>query len=206
MLLTVVDAPVKVVPPVLIKVIPPLTGADHFNPVAVLESAVRTVSFAPTVNFANVFVRYVLKSNLPWALEFTVISFAWIIFLGAAWGIKAGAHIGVDTVLNLFSDKNKRIISTFAAILCITYCIFILIGSYNYVHKIYSVGILSQDIKWLPQWIPRMVMPFSYALMLFRFAEALWKILKGQKVNLGLADEAKDAIETFNIPKGDKNK
>lgn len=158
------------------------------------------------VNFVNVFVRYVLQSNLPWALEFTVISFAWIIFLGAAWGIKAGAHIGVDTVLNLFSDKNKRIISTFAAIFCITYCIFILIGSYNYVHKIYSVGILSQDIKWLPQWIPRMVMPFSYALMLFRFAEALWKILKGQKVNLGLADEAKDAIETFNIPKGDKNK
>ena len=36
------------------------------------------------VNFANVFVRYVLKSNLHWALEFTVISFAWIIFLGAA--------------------------------------------------------------------------------------------------------------------------
>lgn len=158
------------------------------------------------VNFVNVFVRYVLKSNLPWALEFTVISFAWIIFLGAAWGIKAGAHIGVDTVLNLFSDKNKRIISTFAAILCITYCIFILIGSYNYVHKIYSVGILSQDIKWLPQWIPRMVMPFSYALMLFRFAEGLWKILKGQKVNLGLANEAKDVIETFKLSDKDKNK
>ena len=43
------------------------------------------------VNFANVFVRYVLKSNLHWALEFTVISFAWIIFLGAAWGIKSSA-------------------------------------------------------------------------------------------------------------------
>jgi len=61
------------------------------------------------VNFVNVFVRYVLKSNLPWALEFTVISFAWIIFLGAAWGIKAGAHIGVDTVLNLFSDICRSI-------------------------------------------------------------------------------------------------
>jgi C4-dicarboxylate transporter, DctQ subunit len=158
------------------------------------------------VNFANVFVRYVLKSNIPWALEFTVISFAWIIFLGAAWGIKAGAHIGIDTVLNLFSDKNKRIISTFAAILCIAYCIFIIIGSYNYVHKIYSVGILSQDIRWLPQWVPRMVMPVSYGLMIYRFTEALWKILKGQKVNLGLADEAKDAIETFNLPERNKNK
>jgi TRAP-type C4-dicarboxylate transport system permease small subunit len=44
-----------------------------------------------------------------------------------------------------------------------------------------------------------MVMPVSYGLMIYRFTEALWKILKGQKVNLGLANEAKDAIETFNI-------
>jgi TRAP-type C4-dicarboxylate transport system permease small subunit len=51
-----------------------------------------------------------------------------------------------------------------------------------------------------------MVMPISYALMVFRFSEALWKILKGQKVNLGLADEAKDAIETFNLPEIKKNK
>ena len=39
MLLTVVDAPVKVVPPVFIKVIPPAAGAAHFNPVVSAESA-----------------------------------------------------------------------------------------------------------------------------------------------------------------------
>jgi hypothetical protein len=37
MLLTVVDAPVKVVPPVFIKVIPPAAGAAHFNPVGETE-------------------------------------------------------------------------------------------------------------------------------------------------------------------------
>ena len=41
-------APVKVV--VLIKVIPPAAGVAHFNPVAVVESAVSTVSLAPTAN------------------------------------------------------------------------------------------------------------------------------------------------------------
>ncbi|NDC20366.1 MAG: TRAP transporter permease DctQ, partial [Burkholderiaceae bacterium] len=46
----------------------------------------------------------------------------------------------------------------------------------------------------------------SYALMLFRFVEALWNILKGQKVNLGLANEAKDVIETFKLSEKDKNK
>ena len=35
---------------------------------------------------------------------------------------------------------------------------------------------------------------------LARFIGGCCKILKGQKVNLGLANEAKDAIETFNIP------
>jgi C4-dicarboxylate transporter DctQ subunit len=134
-------------------------------------------------------------------MEFTVIAFAWLIFLGAAWGIKAGAHIGVDTVINFFSDKVKKRISVVAATLCIVYGIFILIGSYNYVSKIYTVGILSQDIKWLPQWMPRMVMPIGYALIIFRFFEALIKILKGEQTTLGLANEARDAIDSFKVNK-----
>ncbi len=151
------------------------------------------------VNVLNVFVRYILKSNIHWAMEFTVIAFAWLIFLGAAWGIKVGAHIGVDTLINLFSDKIKKQISTVAAILCIIYGIFVLIGSYNYVAKIYSIGILSQDIKWLPQWMPRIVMPLGYALIILRFTEALFKIVTGKQTTLGLANEAKDAIDAFKV-------
>ena len=151
------------------------------------------------VNVLNVFVRYVLKSNIHWAMEFTVIAFGWLIFLGAAWGIKVGAHIGVDTLINLFSDKIKKKISIIAAILCIVYGIFILVGSYNYVSKIYSIGILSQDIKWLPQWMPRIVMPLAYALIILRFTEALIRIAKGKQTTLGLANEAKDAIDSFKV-------
>jgi C4-dicarboxylate transporter DctQ subunit len=156
------------------------------------------------VNVLNVFVRYVLKSNIHWAMEFTVIAFAWLIFLGAAWGIKVGAHIGVDTLINLFSNKVKKRISIVAAVLCIVYGIFILIGSYNYVSKIYSVGILSQDIKWLPQWMPRVVMPLGYALIVLRFTEALIKIVTGKQTTLGLANEAKDAIDSFKVKKKKK--
>jgi C4-dicarboxylate transporter DctQ subunit len=51
--------------------------------------------------------------------------------------------------------------------------------------------------------MPRMVMPIGYALIIFRFSEALIKILRGQQTTLGLANEAKDAIESFNV-KGKK--
>ena len=40
--------------PLANKVIPPAAGAAHFNPVDVLESAVKTVSLAPTANLAGV--------------------------------------------------------------------------------------------------------------------------------------------------------
>ena len=110
-----------------------------------------------------------------------------------------GAHIGVDTLINFLSDKVKKQVSTIAAVLCIIYGIFILVGSYNYVLKIYSVGILSQDIKWLPQWMPRVVMPLGYALIILRFTEALIKIVTGKQTTLGLANEAKDAIDSFKV-------
>lgn len=148
----------------------------------------------------NVFVRYVLKGNITWAMEAKIFMFAWLIFFGASWGIRIGAHIGMESFVNLFSSKIKRLFALLAVLLCLTYAVIIFIGSYKYVESRYLLGILSQDIKWLPQWVPRMVMPVSYGLMVYRFTEALWKILKGQKVNLGLANEAKDAIETFNIP------
>jgi len=38
-------------------------------------------------------------------------------------------------------------------------------------------------------------------LIIFRFFEALIKILKGQQTTLGLANEAKDAIDSFKVNK-----
>jgi C4-dicarboxylate transporter DctQ subunit len=145
----------------------------------------------------NVFVRYVLKGNILWAMEAKIFMFAWLIFFGASWGIRIGAHIGMESFVNLFSSKIKRFFALFAVLLCLAYAIIILIGSYNYVEKIYSVGILSQDIKWLPQWVPRLIMPIGYGLIIFRLVEILIRIILGKQDNLNLLDEAKDAIKSF---------
>ena len=147
----------------------------------------------------NVFVRYVLKGNITWAMEAKIFMFAWLIFFGASWGIRIGAHIGMESFVNLFSSKIKRMFALIAVLLCLIYGIIILIGSYNYVEKILTIGILSQDIKWLPQWVPRIIMPIGYGLIIFRFIEILIRIVLGKQDNLNLLDEAKDAIKTFKL-------
>ena len=47
------------------------------------------------INVANVFVRYVLKSNITWALEYSIMSFGWLIILGAAWGVRVAVILGL---------------------------------------------------------------------------------------------------------------
>ena len=83
----------------------------------------------------NVFVRYVLNGNITWALEANIFMFAWLIFFGASWGIKIGAHISMQSFVNLFSSKVKRLFALLAVSLCLTYAVVILIGSYNYVER-----------------------------------------------------------------------
>ena len=145
----------------------------------------------------NVFVRYVLKGNITWAMEAKIFMFAWLIFFGASWGIRIGAHIGMESFVNLFSSKIKRLFALLAALLCLTYAVIIFIGSYKYVESRYLLGILSQDIKWLPQWVPRIIMPIGFGLIIFRLVEVLIRIIIGKQDNLNLLDEAKDAIKSF---------
>ena len=40
------------------------------------------------ITFANVIARYVFNANILWALEVTVFLFAWLVLLGASYGVK----------------------------------------------------------------------------------------------------------------------
>ena len=56
------------------------------------------------ITVINVFVRYVLKDNIVWAMEYSTLAFGWLIILGGAWCVRVGGHIGIDTILNLFPN------------------------------------------------------------------------------------------------------
>lgn len=152
-----------------------------------------------SVTVVNVFFRYVLNSHIDWAMELNIIVFGWLIFFGASWAVKIGAHIGMESFVNLFSDKIKRIFATIAVTICLVYVFIIIVGSYTYVEKIYSIGILSQDIKWLPQWVPRMIMPLGYGLLMFRLGEIFCRLILGRQSNFNLLDEAKDVLKKYNF-------
>ena len=140
----------------------------------------------------QVVARYVFNDSLVWAMEATGIMFAWLIFVGMSYGVRVGAHIGVDALVKSMGARAARNVASVAAALCIVYALLVAFGGYQYVYKLYSIGILMQDIP-IESWIPRVVLPLGFLLLAFRFAQVLWRLLNGQDGQL-LGDEAQDAL------------
>ena len=147
------------------------------------------------LTFVQVIARYVFNYSFTWALELTGVMAAWLIFIGMSYGVRIGAHIGIDSVVKKLRPAVARIVGMVAASLCIAYALIVVVGGWRYVLKMHEVDILMEDLP-VAQWIPRLVLPIGFALLAFRFAQALVKLARGQEASL-LGDEAAEAMKLY---------
>ncbi|MGB6105811.1 MAG: TRAP transporter small permease [Pusillimonas sp.] len=145
------------------------------------------------VTFGQVIARYVFNYSFVWALELSTFLFGGLIFLGISYGVRINAHIGVDALVKILPKPLAHKVGLLATALCLLYTLIVLTGSWIYVKKMYDIGILAQDIP-IHQWIPRLVMPVGFLLLLFRLGQILVDLIKGKEAHL-LGDEAEDALK-----------
>ena len=146
------------------------------------------------ITFSQVVARYFFSTGFGWALELTTYLFAWLVLFGVSYGIKVGAHIGIDILVRQLPHQWRRIVGLLAVLACCAYCIILLVGATGYVYKIYEVGIEAQDLP-IPRWIPFIMLPLGLLLALLRLMHIAWLTATGHLEGLRLADEAREAIE-----------
>jgi C4-dicarboxylate transporter DctQ subunit len=127
------------------------------------------------VSFTQVVARYGFNTGWGGALEFTRILFAWLILFGMSYGVKIGAHLGVDALIRLFPKPLFRAFAVFGALCCLALCddaaAFRLAafsaqtksrgGAIDYwTLKMYKIGIGLDDLRY-PAWIRRPSAPRS---------------------------------------------
>jgi C4-dicarboxylate transporter, DctQ subunit len=145
------------------------------------------------VTFSQVVARYVFNTGVVWALELTVYLFAWLVLFGMSYGVKVHAHLGVDALVKLFPSRVQRIFGLLAVAAGLIYGTILLIGSWQYVSKLFQIGIESEDLP-IPQWVPMAILPIGVALLMFRLTQIGVRIWRGEQLSL-LADEAQHTIE-----------
>lgn len=170
------------------------------------------------LTFANVVVRYVFNSNILWALELTVFMFAWMVLVGASYGVKKHFHIGVDVVINLAPVGLRKAFALVAVFCCLFFSISLLIGSWNYwlpfiterawyeTEDIPMPDILQFLSTWfnegeryekLPRFIPYFALPLGMALMTFRFLQITWLIMTNKLDRMIASHEAEEQLDEF---------
>jgi C4-dicarboxylate transporter DctQ subunit len=170
------------------------------------------------LTFANVIFRYVFNDNILWALELTVFMFAWMVLVGASYGVKKHFHIGVDVIINIVPEGKRKALALFAAICCLTFSILLLIGSWNYWYPFatdrawyetddipmpemlqFMADWLNEGERYekLPRFIPYFALPLGMALLTLRFAQATWQIATGKLDRLIAGHEAEEELEAL---------
>ncbi len=146
------------------------------------------------LTFFQVVLRYVFNSGFTWALEMTTIFFAAMIFVGISYGVRVGAHIGVDALVTKLPPAARRATSIIVVLLCLLYAGIVIYGSFGYVSKMYSVHVEMEDLP-IEVWMVRSLLPLGYLLLTFRFIQVLWSLITGKSDSLHLGDEAADAMK-----------
>jgi C4-dicarboxylate transporter DctQ subunit len=168
--------------------------------------------------FADVVMRFGFGAGLLWSQELTLYLSAWFVMFGISYGLKVGAHIGVDAVVKLFPTHIQRIISSIAVLLCLFYCSLFFYGAWVYLDKMYMLGIGMEDLRFplwfvhiwseetleawridpeeplVPLWISQSILLIGLALFALRLFELLWNIAVGKASGFRHTDEAEESM------------
>ena len=138
-----------------------------------------------------------IAQEMTWSVALTKAMFGWLIFVGLAWGVRIGAHIGVDLLVRQFNPANQRRVALLAVLICLGYCALMTYSSEQWVATLYEVGTSAEDLDrfGIAQWQIVMIVPIGFALMFVRFLQMFIRIVQGKQQGLGLHSEVDDAVK-----------
>ncbi|MBK1723197.1 TRAP transporter small permease [Thiocystis violacea] len=143
--------------------------------------------------FFEVILRFVFNTGLTWGQEATLYLSAWFVLFGVSYGLKVGAHIGVDAFVQLFSPLGQRLISAIAILLSLVYCGLFIQGAWVYLGKMKRIGIDLEDIP-IQTWIAQSILLLGLVMLSIRLLGLFWAVITGKATGFLRNDEAKESM------------
>ena len=145
-----------------------------------------TLSAMSIIVFAQVLSRFVFHASLAWSEEITRFLLVWTTFLGGAYCIRYGAHVGIEAFILLLPKKARKVLAIIVMVCSIFLCAIVLKFSINLVITLFARN----------QLLPAMRIPIAYAYMAIPVGVVLFIIRYIQAIVIAVRD----------FKKGDKPK
>lgn len=116
-----------------------------------------------TATAAQVVCRFILQAPLAWSDELSTYAFIWFTLLGAAIGVREGAHLGVDALTRILPERFKFMLTGVVFLLVQIFLVCLIILGIELVIRIGDQR--SSALQLLIAWV-YLSLPVSAALML----------------------------------------
>lgn len=148
-----------------------------------------TLLVMSVVIFWQVVCRYVLKSSLPWSEELSRYLLVWTSFIGGAYGVRLGAHIGVEAFTLLLPKKAQKALNIFVMVACLILCAVICKFGFEIVQTQLAKNQLSPAMR-IPMGYMYAAIPVGMIFFIIRYIQDIYEAIKNFN-----KDDKKEAAE-----------
>ena len=124
--------------------------------------------------FIEVVRRSVLSYSSVWTEEIARYAFIYIAYIGASAAIKERAHIRIDVILNLLSNRMKLILYIFGDILTLVLAVVSIYMSMESVLVSLHFDSVTHGLRISQAWFLAAV-PIGFSMMIVRILQSLWR-------------------------------
>jgi TRAP-type C4-dicarboxylate transport system permease small subunit len=128
----------------------------------------------------EVIVRYVLRIPTIWEIETSVYLTVMATYLGAAYGLKDGAHINIDLVTRLFPKRVTETLTLVTSLIALVFCLILAWKGWGMWWEATSRGWCSESLWGPPLTIPYFFLPFGMTLLSLQYVILISEIIAGK--------------------------
>lgn len=138
---------------------------------AVLENAVKWAAFLILLVMflailLQIFTRYILNDPLIWTEELANICFAWIVFLGAALGIRRDESVRMDLFMHRIPESAKHILILVQDLLLFLVAVLLMPPSLVLIRQVLPLELDALRASWAILYLPA---PLFFVLVILFF-------------------------------------
>ena len=134
---------------------------------------------ATLVTTHAVVVRYFLRQPTIWQTETTIYLLMFVTFVGAAYGLRHHAHVGVDLLIDKVPTRPQLAVRILTALACLAVVLVVMWTSYQNWHEAYLFDHRSSTAFRFPLWIAYAILPLGMLLVALQYLAMIVEGLLG---------------------------
>lgn len=179
--------------PVVIRFIETLNEwSGYISGLAILASTIIIVY--------EVMMRYFFGQPAIWQVEISMYLLLFTAFVGSSYGLKHGAHVGIDLIVGKLTPRVQKKMRIFTSLLCMALTIFVGWRASLLWLEAYEQGWRAESLISTPLSIPYIALPLGMLLITLQFIVLIyedWTLLKAHQKNASISEIPSGQKETI---------